>query len=320
VDVAIVGLGSLGQRWTEVLSQAPGVRLAGLVDPLIGTRGAFPWLADYAGVPQVQALGALSDIGVNAVIVAASSPAHAEIVQRALEYDLHVLVEKPFATQMSDAEALVELARKKALTLMVSQNYRFFPGPRAVRALVRNRELGCVRAVIGQFRCEWPGKLYQHEMMHPMGLEMAIHHFDLVRAIFDVNAVSGQVREWNPERSPYRMGGALEALFTMASGESSFPFLYSGSLVTRGARTPWGGLWRFEFDAGTIVADELDGTYGLFQAREDGYEFISPFADDSMALGKSFTHFHDSIRNGREPWPNGADNLNTLRMALAFVG
>ncbi len=59
-----------------------------------------------------------------------------------------------------------------------------------------------------------------------MGLEMAIHHFDLVRAIFDANALSGQVQEWNPSRSPYHMGGALEALFTMGSPEFSFPFLY----------------------------------------------------------------------------------------------
>lgn len=116
------------------------------------------------------------------------------------------------------------------------------------------------------------------------------------------------------------MGGALEALFMMASGGSLFPFLYSGSLVTRGARTPWGGLWRFEFDEGTFIVDEVYGQYGLFQASEDGYKFLSPFADDSMAFGKSFTHFHGSIKNAKEPWPSGADNLNTLRRALAFVG
>jgi predicted dehydrogenase len=116
---------------------------------------------------------------------------------------------------------------------MVSQNYRFFPGPGALRSIIRNGELGPVRAVSGQFRCDWPGKPYQHRMMHPMGLEMAVHHFDMARAIFDANPLSGQVQEWNPARSPYRMGGALQALFTMTSRESTFPFLYSGSLASR---------------------------------------------------------------------------------------
>jgi predicted dehydrogenase len=156
-------------------------------------------------------------------------------------------------------------------------------------------------------------------MMHPMGLEMAVHHFDLVRAIFDANAASGRVQEWNPERSKYRMGGALEALFTMANRDSSFPFLYSGSLVTQRTRTPWGGLWRFEFDRATIIAEHIDGQYGLFLTGDGQYKFLSAFADESMAFDKSFNHFHECIKNGKEAWSSGADNLNTLRMVLSFI-
>jgi predicted dehydrogenase len=319
LKIAIAGLGSLGQRWTEVLSRALDVQLVTFVDPLIGMDGVFPWLASYPHIPQVQTLGALLDSKVDALVVTASSPAHAEIVRSALEFGLHVLVEKPFTTQLSEAETLVELAREKGRILMVSQNYRFFPGPQTIRSMRRSGELGTVRAVVGQFWCDWPGKLYQHQMMHPMGLEMAIHHFDLVRAMFDANAISGQVQEWNPGRSPYRMGGALEALFTMKSQESSFPFLYSGSLVTRGARTPWGGIWRFEFDQGTVIADSIDGQYGLFRGNEDNYKFVSAFGDESMGFDKSFSHFYECIRNGKEPWSSGADNLNTLRMVLSFI-
>jgi predicted dehydrogenase len=156
-------------------------------------------------------------------------------------------------------------------------------------------------------------------MMHPMGLEMAVHHFDLVRAIFDADAMSGQVWEWNPGRSPYRMGGALEALFTMAGPNGTFPFLYSGSLVTERTRTPWGGLWRFELDGGTIIADNVDGQYGLFRAGEGQYKFLSPFGDESMAFDKSFSHFQECIKSGKEAWSSGADNLHTLRMVLSFV-
>jgi predicted dehydrogenase len=268
MKVAIAGLGSLGKRWTELLHQWPDVQLSTFVDPLIGAGGVFPWLANYPDVPQAQTLDILPDHKVEALIVTASSPSHAEIVQRALELGLHVLVEKPFATRVAEAEALVELARKNERILMVSQNYRFFPGVQALRATKNQGDLGPVRAVIGQFSCDWPGKPYQHRMSHPMGLEMAVHHFDLVRAIFEGNPLSGLVREWNPERSPYLMGGALEALFTMKSKASIFHFLYSGSLVSQGVATPWGGLWRFEFDRGTVVVDTIEGQYGLFRAYE----------------------------------------------------
>jgi predicted dehydrogenase len=318
MKVAIAGLGSLGKRWTELLDQAPGVQLATFVDPLIGAGGIFPWLANYPDVPQAKTLDSL-DSNVEALIVTASSPSHAEIVRRALELDLHVLVEKPFATRVADAESLVELARKNERILMVSQNYRFFPGVQALRALQKSGDLGAVQAVVGQFWCDWPGKPYQHQMSHPMALEMAVHHFDLVRAIFEGNPLSGLVREWNPERSPYQMGGALEALFTMKSQESIFPFLYTGSLVTQGPATPWGGLWRFEFDRGTVVVDTIDGQYGLFRAHEGAYRFLSAFADESMAFDKSFNHFYECIRSGQQPWSSGADNLETLRMVLDYT-
>jgi predicted dehydrogenase len=318
MKVAIAGLGSLGKRWTELLDQTHGVQLATFVDPLIGAGGVFPWLANYPDVPQAKTLDSL-DSNVEALIVTASSPSHAETVRRALELGLHVLVEKPFATRVADAEALVELAHKNERILMVSQNYRFFPGVEALRALKKSGDLGAVQAVIGQFWCDWPGKPYQHQMSHPMALEMAVHHFDLVRAIFEGNPLSGLVREWNPERSPYQMGGALEALFTMKSQESIFPFLYSGSLVTQGAPTPWGGLWRFEFDRGTVVVDTIDGQYGLFRAHEGTYRFLSAFADESMAFDKSFNHFYECIRSGQEPWCSGADNLETLRMVLDYT-
>jgi predicted dehydrogenase len=318
MKLAIAGLGSLGKRWTELLVQSPDVQLATFVDPLVGEGGVFPWLANYPDVPQAKTLDSL-DSKAEALIVTASSPSHAEIVQRALELGLHVLVEKPFATRVADAEALVELARKNERILMVSQNYRFFPGVHTLHALKKGGDLGAVRAVIGQFWCDWPGKPYQHHMSHPMGLEMAVHHFDLVRAIFDANPLSGLVREWNPERSPYQRGGALEALFTMQSQESIFPFLYSGSLVTQGVVTPWGGLWRFEFDRGTVVVDTIDGQYGLFRAHEGSYRFLSAFAEESMAFDKSFNHFYQCIRSGQEPWSSGADNLQTLRMVLDYI-
>jgi Bacterial extracellular solute-binding protein/Oxidoreductase family, NAD-binding Rossmann fold len=134
-------LGSLGKRGTEVLSHAPGINIVTFVDPLIGMDGIFPWLTDYPQIPQVQTLDALLDNKVDALVVTASSPAHAEIVQKALEFGLHVLVEKPFATQLPEARALVDLAREKGRILMVSQNYRFFPGVQTVRSMKKSGEL-----------------------------------------------------------------------------------------------------------------------------------------------------------------------------------
>lgn len=317
MKTAVIGAGGMGRAWTLALGAVPGTQIQAFVDPLVGTGRAAPWLADYSNVAQFHHLEELDDV--EAVVVTAFTPAHTEIVRAALERGYHVLVEKPFVTRLEDARALVELAAARRKTLMVSQNYRFFPGPQRVREIAESGTYGSIRAVTGQFWCDWPGKPYQHEMRHPMALEMAIHHFDLARAMFGAEAVSGHVEEWNPDWSPYRMGGALEALFQMKTADTRFPFLYSGSLVGRAPRTPWGGLWRFEFEGATLIADTVDGSYGLYLATDTGLERLGDFGDDTMALATSFRHFKTSVEAGTEPWPSGRDNLGTLAMALAYA-
>jgi hypothetical protein len=114
-------------------------------------------------------------------------------------------------------------------------------------------------------------------------------------------------------------GRRMEAHFTMANAGATFPFLYSGSLVTQGTMTPWGGLWRFEFDRATIIAGLINETYGLFRANGNQYQPLSAFADESMAFDKSFNHFHECVVNHATPWSSGADNLNSLSMVLDFI-
>jgi predicted dehydrogenase len=322
--IAIAGLGALGKRWTEVVDSRPAgsaettVHLSALVDPLVGSEQEPSWLEDRRDIMQVASIRKLDNCGIEAVLVVASSPSHASVVREALLQGYDVLVEKPFTTNLDDAGSLVQLAAEKDRILMVSQNYRFFPGPQIVRKLVASGEFGSIRAVAGQFWCDWPGKPYQHAMLHPMSLEMAIHHFDLVRFMFSAEVISGCVHEWNPTRSPYRMGGALEALFVMASSEGSFPFNYTGSLVTTAPAIPWGGFWRFEFDQATFVADDVNGDYALYRCSPSGRARISDFGDPTMAFDKSFQHFLGCIVNRTEPLCSGRDNLNSLRMALNF--
>lgn len=316
MNVAIIGAGGMGNAWAATLSRSPHVRLTSIIDPLIGTEQQPEWIDAY---PQATRATALSEPDVDAVIITAHSLVHEELIEQALELGCHVLVEKPFATELAGAQRLVGLAERTNRTLMVSQNYRFFPGPQFLRTAIQEGRYGALHSVVARFWCDWPGKPYQHEMMHPMLLEMAIHHLDLARAICGANAVAGCMKEWNSPRSPYRMGGAVEALYTMKGDSSSFPFLYTGSLISTAPRTPWPGLWRFEFDAATLLVDSVDGNYGVFEATADGVEFLSPVEDDdSFGWDKTLHHFHECVTQGKEPWSSGRDNLQTLHMALGF--
>ena len=267
------------------------------------------------GTPRFTSMKTITE-EVDALIVTASSPAHAEIIRDGLDRGLHVLVEKPFTTSISEAEELVALAQLKGKILMVSQNYRFFPGATLIRDLVALGKFGDVAAVRAEFWCDWEGKIYQHQMQHVMGLEMAVHHFDLARAMFDAEPVAGWVREWRPAGSRFAGGDAIEALFDMAGPQGAFPFAYSGSLVGKAPRTPWPGHWRIEFDKETVVVDTVEGRYGVYRAHAHGFDWLGRFDDEGMLFNLPLAHFIECIISGKEPWSSGRDNLGTLRMAL----
>jgi len=313
--VALAGAGGLGGVWAAVIQSESRVALAAIVDPFVGTDLQSAWLAQIPNVSRSISVQTMSE-EVDALIVTAHSPAHAEVVRDGLERGLHVLVEKPFTTKLEDAEKLVALAQAKRLTLMVSQNYRFFPGSRLLRELVKEKRFGAVNAVFAEFWCDWPGKPYQHKMSHVMGLEMAVHHFDLARAMFDAEATGGCVREWRPAGSRFAGGDGIEALFDMSGPGGAFPFTYSGSLVGKAPRTPWPGHWRIEFDRETVAVDTIEGRYGVYRAHTGGYEWLGRFDGDDMLFNLPLAHFIDCVLSGQEPWSSGRDNLGTLKMAL----
>lgn len=74
---------------------------------------------------------ALETVDADAVLVTVPLRAHAPVAIAALNAGKHVLVEKPFAEHIPEAREVVEAAKAAGKTLMVSQNYRFFPTRRS---------------------------------------------------------------------------------------------------------------------------------------------------------------------------------------------
>jgi len=81
------------------------------------------------------------------VIVAAPNHLHAEMVRTALEYDCHVLCEKPLALHGEEARGLVELAVSRNLALAVNNTRRLFPGYQLIAELVAAGEIGPIEEI-----------------------------------------------------------------------------------------------------------------------------------------------------------------------------
>ena len=61
--------------------------------------------------------------------------------------------------------------------------------------------------------------------------------------------------------------------------------------------TPWGGLWRFEFDRATIIAGLINETYGLFRANGNQYQLLSKESMKEEGGIRKENDFHFLIPN-----------------------
>jgi len=100
----------------------------------------------------------LDDPQVDAIAVATPVATHYDCVRRALEHGKHVLVEKPLTASVAEAESLVEIAAKHALTLMVDHTFLFTGAVRKMKELIEQKMLGTlhyydsVRVNLGLFQ------------------------------------------------------------------------------------------------------------------------------------------------------------------------
>jgi predicted dehydrogenase len=134
VRIAVIGVGSLGQHHARILAGLPQARLLAVVDRV---RARAEEIAVRHGVP---ALTDLRDLPANieAVTIAVPTVAHAELTRACLERGAAVLVEKPMAASLEQAEEMVQAARTAGRPLLVGHTERFNPALRAVRPRLRN--------------------------------------------------------------------------------------------------------------------------------------------------------------------------------------
>jgi predicted dehydrogenase len=105
-------------------------------------------------------LVAANDPAADAVVIATPTNTHFALAKAALEAGKHVLVEKPLAGSVEDAESLVKLAKQRNRLLAVGHVFLFNNGIRAVKNLIAHGDLGNIRYIfstrtnLGPFRTD----------------------------------------------------------------------------------------------------------------------------------------------------------------------
>lgn len=164
--VAVIGVGHLGQHHARIWAEMRGVRLAGVAD--IDAARAGEIAARY-GVEAITDPNAL--LGrVEVVSVATPTESHADIAGPLLEAGVAVLVEKPIAPSLQEADRLVGAARRSGALLGVGHTERFNP---AVEALKRR----CRRPRF--IECHRLGSFAPRSLDIDVVLDLMIHDIDI---------------------------------------------------------------------------------------------------------------------------------------------
>jgi predicted dehydrogenase len=175
VRLGVIGVGGMGQHHARVGANVPGARLAGLydVDPerarevatRHGTR-AFARLRDL--LPEV-----------DAVCVAVPTVDHLRVVRAVLEAGKDVLVEKPMAASLGEADEMIALAEAKGALLQVGHVERFNPAVDVLRTVSGARFIEVHRL----------GSFSPRSLDIDVVLDLMIHDLDIVLSLDGTEAV-----------------------------------------------------------------------------------------------------------------------------------
>lgn len=133
VRVAVVGVGEFGRNHVRVYRELDDAELVGIVD--LDTARAAKVAAEFSTevLPGIEALAGRVD----AVSLAVPTLDHARIGCVLLERSLDVLVEKPMAASLAEADALIAAASKHGRILQVGHVERFNPAVAAVEPIIK---------------------------------------------------------------------------------------------------------------------------------------------------------------------------------------
>jgi predicted dehydrogenase len=316
-------MGPHGRGWAkQVIPEIKEVDVVGYVDTDPYALDALREVANVSAEKCFESMKeAIAATQPQAALITTALPSHVALTKAALDAGLHVLIEKPFAPTLDAAQQLVDMAADRRLVLMVSQNYRFFPAPRAIAALVQESRLGKLHEVSIDFRRYSPG-LGRHGIEEqPLLVDMSIHHFDLLRMIINRQPVRIYCEAWNPEWATF--GGPSVAVASMVF-EGPVVVSYRGTWVTSGPVTPWAGEWRMEFEHGEVfwTSKEDDGMLRdrvVIRSRNGKTRTLALPEVRRTGPSGTLTEFANAIETGREPETSGRENLGTIALVEAAV-
>ncbi len=308
IRIGVVGIGNMGQHHARVLSLLKDVDLVGVADVNVD-RGL-----DTASKHRVLFFEDYHDLLplVDAVCIAVPTRLHYDVGMTCLKAGVHVLIEKPIAATIAEAESLVNTAAECNRILQVGHIERFNPAFQELSKVLKHETLLAIEA-------HRMSPYSQRANDVSVVFDLMIHDIDLL-----LELVPGQVTRLTANGNQVSDSGYLDYVTATIGFDSGVIATLTSSKVTHRKQRRIvahckNSLTESDFLNNEILihrqttADYMT-EYGQVLYRQDGL-IEKVYTSNIEPLNAELEHFVACVRGGQQPSVGGEQALKTLRLA-----
>jgi UDP-N-acetylglucosamine 3-dehydrogenase len=300
LGVAVIGTGFWGRNHARVFKELEETELLAVCD--INAERAKN-VAKQFGVRAYTNMGKmLKSKDIEAVSICVWSLNLAKEALKALKTGKHVLVEKPMATNVKQAEKLLEMAEEKGLHLTVGFLMRFIPGIQHMKNAIEDKTIGNLVCATAKRVSEWPERIGDVGVVK----DTAIHDIDIIRYLFGEEPIATYAKTGSMKYKKFE--DYAQIMLTFEGGKSAFiesnwltPYK-TRTLVITGSKA----LMKLDY-----ITQEL--------TIEDAKETMQPRYPWQEPLKLELQHFANCILKKEKPLITGMDGLKALQIAEAAL-
>jgi predicted dehydrogenase len=307
--IAILGIAHMhGYSYARALRKMNDIEIAGLYDE---DRSRMNKACEDLGIKPCENPEELV-VGSDGVIVTSENSTHRKFVEIAAAAGKHVLCEKPIATTVEDAEAIIEVCRENNVKLQMAFPVRYSASVRKAREIITGGLLGDVVSLVGTNHGRMPGGWFVDPVLGGGGAVMdhTVHVVDIVRWLLDcefaqVYATYGTLIHDIPVEDC-----GLE-MFKLSTGQ----YMTLDCSWSRPRTHPyWGDVTlHIVGTKGTLFLDVFNSKIEVY-SNEKGSRWDN-YGDNLDSL--MIDEFLKVLREDKEPFTEGNDGLQSLKVVMA---
>lgn len=181
-NVGVIGVGSMGYNHVRIYSELENANLVAISDMVRGTLDKVSKEFNTVGYVDYDNILQIDDIEV--VNICVPTVFHHDVVMRAIEAGKNVLVEKPIASKLNEAEEMIKAAEDAGVTLATGHVERFNPAVRVAKKLIDEGAIGEVVTANSKRLGPFPPRIRDVGV----AIDLAIHDIDIFNYLFNSRA------------------------------------------------------------------------------------------------------------------------------------